>query len=102
MTRRSRRHLPPDKPADTPAAPAPDAAKPQAAPKPPATMNIDFDGLVNRVARVPAGAENYFGLSAKTGHLLYVVGGAAFYGRPGDRTPSLRIYALKEKKKKKK
>jgi len=61
-------------------------------------MNIDFDGLVNRVARVPAGAENYFGLSAKTGHLLYVVGGAAFYGRPGDRTPSLRIYALKDRK----
>ena len=86
-----------EKPADTPAA-APAEAKPEAAPKPPATMNIDFDGIVNRVARVPVGADNYFGLSAKTGHLLYVVGGAAYYGRAGDRTASLRIYAIKDRK----
>ena len=30
-------------------------------------MTIDFDGIVNRVARVPVGADNYGGLSAKTG-----------------------------------
>ena len=90
-----------DKPADAPATPpaTPTAeAKPDAAPKPPATMTIDFDGLANRVARVPVGAENYFGLSAKTGHLLYVVGGAGYYGRQSDRTASLRIYAMKERK----
>ncbi|HEU4869457.1 MAG TPA: S41 family peptidase [Pyrinomonadaceae bacterium] len=86
-----------DKPADTPAAPA--EAKPEAAPpKPPATMNIDFDGIVNRVARVPVGADNYVGLSAKTGHLLYIIAGAPYYGRTGDRTASLRIYALKDRK----
>jgi tricorn protease len=61
-------------------------------------MNIDFDGIANRVARVPVNADNYFGLSAKTGHLLYVVGGAPYYGRQGDRNPSLRIYALKDRK----
>ena len=38
------------------------------------------------------------GLSAKTGHLLYGVGGAGYYGRQGDRNPSLRIYALKDRK----
>jgi tricorn protease len=89
-----------DKPADAPApAPAPTAeAKPEAAPKPPATMTIDFDGISERIARVPVGADNYGGLSAKTGHLLYGIGGAGYYGRQGDRTTSLRIYALKERK----
>src|SRR6185295_7157778 len=90
---------PAEKPAESPAAPEP---KPEAAapkpPAPPATMNIDFDGISNRVARVPVGADNYFGLAAKTGHLLYVVGGAGYYGRQGDRTPSLKIYSLKDRK----
>lgn len=86
---------PAEKPAD---APAPAEAKPEAAPKPPATMNIDFDGLSNRVARVPVGADNYVGLSVKTGHLLYVIGGAGYYGRQGDRNASLRIYAIKDRK----
>ena len=91
----------PDKPADAPApapAPAPAEPKPEAAPKPPATLTIDFDGLSNRVARVPVGADNYFGLSAKTGHLIYMIGGAGYYGRQGDRNTSLRIYAMKDRK----
>ncbi|HKU75765.1 MAG TPA: hypothetical protein VJR02_17785, partial [Pyrinomonadaceae bacterium] len=91
---------PAEKPAEgAPAAePKPAEAKPDAAPKPPATMNIDFDGISNRVARVPLGADNYFGLSVKTGHLLYVTGGAGYYGRQGDRTPSLKIYSIKDRK----
>jgi tricorn protease len=95
---------PSDKPAEPPAGPGPSPApataeaEPDAAPKPPATMTIDFDRLEQRVARVPLGADNYFGLSAKTGHLLYVIGGAGYYGRQSDRNPSLRIYALKERK----
>jgi tricorn protease len=91
---------PADKPADTPAPAAPPAAepKPEAAPKPPATLTIDFDGISHRIARAPMGADNYFGLSTKTGHLLYVIGGAGYYGRQGDRTPSLRIYSLKDRK----
>jgi len=95
---------PGDKPAETPspapspAAPVPAEAKPETAPKPPATMTIDFDRLGERIARVPVGADNYFGLNAKTGHLLYVVGGAGYYGRQSDRNPSLRIYSLKDRK----
>jgi len=90
---------PAEKPAETPAAPAPaESPKPEAAPKPPATMTIDFDGLADRVARVPLGADNYGGLAAKTGHLLYVVGGAGYYGRQSDRNASLRIYAIKDRK----
>jgi tricorn protease len=84
--------------ADAPATPQPAEAKPEAAPKPPATMTIDFEGIVDRVARVPVNADNYVGLSAKTGHLLYVVAGALYYGRAGDRNSSLRIYALKDRK----
>ncbi|HEX6731029.1 MAG TPA: S41 family peptidase [Pyrinomonadaceae bacterium] len=72
--------------------------KPEAAPKPPATMTIDFDSIATRVARVPLGADNYGGLSAKTGHLLYGIGPAFYYGRQGDRPTSLRIYALKDRK----
>ena len=97
---RNRLAPPAEKPAEgAPAAEAkPAEAKPDAAPKPPATMKIDFDGISNRVARVPLGADNYFGLSVKTGHLLYVTGGAGYYGRQGDRTPSLKIYSIKDRK----
>src|SRR5689334_24839125 len=79
---------PAEKPAESPAPaePKPEAAAPKP-PPPPATMNIDFDGIMNRVARVPVGADNYFGLSTKTGYLLYVIGGAGYYGRQGDRSP---------------
>jgi tricorn protease len=73
-------------------------AKPDAAPKPPANLVIDFDGIAARVARVPVGADNYGGLSAKTGHLIYAVGPAFYYGRQGDRPAQLRIFAFKDRK----
>ena len=69
--------------------------KPEAAKTP---LVIEFQGITNRVARVPLGADNYGGLSAKTGHLLYGVGPAFYYGRQGDRPASLRIYSLKDRK----
>ncbi|MFY9611120.1 MAG: S41 family peptidase [Blastocatellia bacterium] len=72
--------------------------KKDAAPKPPADLVIDFDGLGSRVARVPIEANNYQGLSVKTGHLLYSVGSAFYYGRQGERPPSLRIYSIKDRK----
>jgi tricorn protease len=64
----------------------------------PAEMAIDFEGLSLRVARVPVDADNYGGLAAKKGHLLYVVGPAFYYGRQPDRKASLRIYSLKDRK----
>jgi tricorn protease len=78
--------------------PAPSPSPDAAAAKPPATMTIDFDGISERVARVPVGADNYGGLSAKTGHLLYATGSAFFYGRSGDRPTTLKIYAFKDRK----
>ena len=83
-----------EKPA-TPAAPVGES-KPDA--KAPATMTIDFDGIVRRVARVPVGADNYGGLSAKTGHLIYATGSAFYYGRAGDRPTVLKIFAFKDRK----
>jgi tricorn protease len=59
---------------------------------------IDFEGLAQRVARAPLEGDNYNGLTAKKGHLIYAVGPAFYYGRQADRKVSLRIYALKERK----
>lgn len=78
--------------------PKPADPKPDAAPKPPADMSIDFDGVAKRVARVPVGADNYGGLAAKAGHLLYATGPAFYYGRQGDRPAQLKIFAFKERK----
>ena len=84
-------------PSPTPtASPAAAEAKPEV--KAPTTMTIDFDGIVSRVARVPVGADNYGGLSAKAGHLIYAVGSAFYYGRTGDRPTNLKIFAFKDRK----
>ncbi|HEV7475900.1 MAG TPA: S41 family peptidase [Pyrinomonadaceae bacterium] len=83
------------------ASPTPGAtadAKPDTAAKAPVTMTIDFDGAANRVARVPVGADNYGGLTAKTGHLMYATGSAFYYGRTGDRPTGLKIFAFKDRK----
>ena len=75
-----------------------DKDKPGKEDKKPADMTIDFDGLSRRVTRVPVGADNYAALSAKKGHLLYTVQPPFYYGRAAERSASLRIYALKERK----
>lgn len=75
--------------------PAP-AAKAEAAK--PAALAIDFDGLAARVARIPVEADNYSGLMAKKGHLLYSKGPAAVYGRAPQGNASLRIYSIKDRK----
>ncbi|MCU1267477.1 MAG: peptidase [Acidobacteria bacterium] len=85
-----------EKDKDKPAPPT--DAKPDTAPKAPMTLTIDFDGISTRVARVPVGADNYGGLTAKAGHLLYGVGPAFYYGRQGDRPTQLRIFAFKDRK----
>lgn len=85
-----------DKPKDADKPKEPE--KKDAAPKPPADLVIEFDGLGSRVARVPVEANNYNGLAVKTGHLLYSVGSAFYYGRQGEKPPSLRIYSIKDRK----
>jgi len=91
------------KPAESPATESkPEPEKPagdtKSETKPPATMTVDFDGIDSRVARAPIPADNYGGLSAKAGHLLYAIGPAFYYGRQGDRPAQLRIFAFKDRK----
>jgi tricorn protease len=63
-----------------------------------ADLTIDFDGIQQRVARVPVEAANYFGLYAKSGHLIYTVSPIPYFGRDAGTQNSLRIYALKDRK----
>lgn len=63
------------------------------------TEKIDFDGIEGRAVRVPGlGADNYAGLSATKGHLLYSVQPPFYYGRQAETQPSVRIYSTKDRK----
>jgi tricorn protease len=75
----------------------PAEAKP-ATPPAAKAMTIDFDGISGRVARVPIGADNYGGIAAKPGFLIYSTGPAFYYGRQGDRPPQLKIFSLKDRR----
>ena len=66
--------------------------------KPAADLTIDFDGIETRAARVPVEPNNYFGLSAKTGHLIYATTPAFYYGRQADPPPVLKIFSFKDRK----
>jgi tricorn protease len=77
-----------------------EAEKPEAKPAAPQqkTLVIDFDGISARVARAPIGADNYGGLAAKPGFLIYGVGPAFYYGRQGDRPTQLKLFSIKDRK----
>jgi tricorn protease len=59
---------------------------------------IDFEGLGQRAARVPLDANNYFGVAAKTGALVFGVAPAFYYGRDAGAKPSLHIFTFKDRK----
>ncbi|MEM6672108.1 MAG: S41 family peptidase [Planctomycetota bacterium] len=59
-------------------------------------VEIDFDGLASRVMRVPVGNDNYGGLSAIDGHLLYVTSGAFVYGGSSGDT-KLHRFSLEDR-----
>jgi tricorn protease len=77
---------------DKPAGSAP-AAKPPEVPE-----TVDFDGIEGRATKVPVGADNYGGLSATKGYLIYQVQSPFYYGRQADTPSSLRIFSLKDRK----
>ena len=66
--------------------------------KPASDVLVDFDGIESRVARVPVEPNNYAGLAAKAGHLIYVVAPASYYGRAGDGASAIRIFSFKDRK----
>jgi tricorn protease len=89
-----------DKPADE--KPEGEAAKADAtkaeAEKKAGPFRVDFDGLADRVTRVPIEAENYQGLGAAKGGLVYVKAGAPFYGRDSYAGTDLVFYSFKDRK----
>ena len=75
--------------------------KPAVTPTPiatPAAEKIDFDGIESRAAKAPVAADNYSGLSANKGNLIYNVQPPFYYGRAAETSPSLRIFSLKDRK----
>jgi tricorn protease len=64
----------------------------------PADLKIDFDGIQQRVARVPLEAQNYANLFAKKEYLIYTVYPTPYYSREGETKTTLRMYSLKDRK----
>ena len=79
------------------AAPAADTARtsPKGAPAP---VAIDFDGLAGRIAPVPVPADNYSGLVAVKGSLLYLRQPAGYYGRSTDEHSALLVFSFEGRK----
>ncbi|QDV07887.1 hypothetical protein Poly30_34220 [Planctomycetes bacterium Poly30] len=63
----------------------------------PAPIEIDFEGLGERVQRIPVGSDNYAGLSAVEGHLLYFTTGPFFYGGSSGQDTNLHLYSLEDR-----
>jgi tricorn protease len=59
---------------------------------------IDFDGLASRVAPVPVPADDYRGLNAVKGNLVYVKGTPFVYGRAPETRPDVMIFNLADRK----
>jgi tricorn protease len=61
-------------------------------------IRIDFDGLADRVTRVPVDPDNYYGLVVTKEYLVYPRFGAFFYGRDSYPQTSLVLFSLKDRK----
>src|SRR5688572_14857454 len=69
------------------------------APSPsPVPEKIDFDSIEGRASKAPLGADNYGGLIATKGHLVYTINSPFYYGRQADTQASVRIFSLKDRK----
>ena len=60
-------------------------------------IRIDFEGLAERVARVPVEADNFVGLRAVEGALLVVRRPAFYYGRDSAGEPEVKIFDLEKR-----
>jgi len=62
-----------------------------------APIVIDFDGLEQRLTRVPVDEDNYGQLAAVEGHLIYTRGDAFYYGNGPARQPEVVVYSLEDR-----
>jgi len=58
---------------------------------------IDFDGLAQRAMRVPVEADNYGGLAAVEGQLIYFSTGPFFYGGNFGGRPTIHLFSLEDR-----
>ena len=61
-------------------------------------IRIDFEGLSDRVTRVPLEGDNYDGLAVTKEYLVYARAGTPFYGRDSYPQAALLLYSLKDRK----
>jgi tricorn protease len=61
-------------------------------------IHIDFDGIANRVTRVPVDPDNYSRVVVTKEYLVYARAGAPFYGRDSYPESSLMLFSLKDRK----
>jgi tricorn protease len=61
-------------------------------------IRIDFDGIADRVSRVPVEADNYYDLTVTKDYLIYVKAGADYYGRESYPSAALVLYSMKDRK----
>ena len=59
-------------------------------------LSIDFEGLAERVIRVPVESDNMRGLLANKGHIMYITSGSAFYGRSSGESTNLHIFSIED------
>ncbi len=57
---------------------------------------IDFEGLDQRIIRVPVDAGNYFSLAVIESGVLFVEGSAFYYGRAPESQPRLKLYKFED------
>jgi len=65
--------------------------------KPEVHVKIDFDGIMQRVIRVPLEADNLSELRAGEDSLLYRRSGPFYYGRESSIKPSVMAYSIKDR-----
>lgn len=75
-----------------------EAGKEKKEEKPAGYFSIDYDGLADRVTRVPLPGDDYSGLAATEEYLVYVRAGGRFYSRPDSAASELRLFSLKDRK----
>jgi tricorn protease len=66
--------------------------------KPVGYFSIDYDGLADRVTRVPLPGGDYSGLVATEDYLVYVRSGGRFYGQQDSAASELRLFSFKDRK----
>ncbi len=61
-------------------------------------IDVDWDGLSQRLIRVPVDAGNYYRLAVVESGILFVEGSAFYYGRGPEAQPRLKLFKFDDKK----